>query len=484
MDSKTTQDDLCYRTSRWQKLLYGLEREAQPGLEKMEEKGAERAPRFADFQRELFSRFYNPRTKKLDEPTEGAEWAEKLHGLAEEVAEFKVLQERTKGDEMWSGMATATVNKSVVAKMAKQESNQDLDQMQKRVEALKDMAQQGVNVGKRLKKAEKQLERAKEQAEALKQGLDPAQLRNAIRVACEKAQDEISEAESMISAFSYGDQAGAPMSKENLQEKRELAKRIGSNPKLKAIAKMAGRLRVVAAEKQRSKTNYARDEVTSVEQGADVERLLPNEWALLASDDADLEAIGLARIVERKCMQYKLAGREKEGRGPVVLAVDESGSMTGDPEVWSKAVSMALLDVCQRQKRSWHYIHFDSRVSRVDTVKAGAVDTAALMECMNHFTGGGTSFEAPLRKAVELIEADGGFKKADILLVTDGYCQTSDEFNKWFADKVDELDVTVFTVLVNGIDAGDAVAQWSDHIFTLDEIVGDGAEFEQQMFSI
>lgn len=481
-----TNDDLVFETSRWQRLLYELERDVQPGLQKAEEKGAQRAARFADYQRELFGRFYNPGTKKLEKPVEGAEWAAELHQMAEEVAEFRVLQERTKGDEMWAGMATSTVNNSVVAKMKAQKSNEDIEGLRQRVDTLVEMGKQGIKVGGRLAKAQGRLKKAKANADAMAKGLDPAQLRNAIRKGCERAQDDIDEAEQMISAFSYGDQAGVPGSRANMAEKRELAKRVKGNRKLRHIAQLAGRLRIVAAEKQRSKTNYARDEVTSVEQGSDIDRLLPTELALLASGDESLELLFYGRLAERKCLQYKLSGREAEGRGPVVILMDESTSMEGDPEVFSKAVSMALLDVCQRQKRSWCFVHFNREVARVDVVKSGEVDSAELMECMQHFTGGGTSFEAALTKGAELIEQEGGFKKADILLVTDGYCQTSAKFNQEFAAKVEALDATVFTVLVNNVQAGESVAQWSDHIYTLADIL-DGPEsgaFEDAMFSI
>lgn len=487
MDSKT-RDDLCYQTSRWQRVLYDIEREAQPGLVRAEKEGENRAPSYSDFQREIFARFYNPRTPKLDAPAEGSEWAQELHNLAEQVAEFKVLQERTKGDEMWSGMATSTISKSVSAKMKKNpEGNaEQVEKLKQRVESLEDMANQGINVDKRIAKARRALQNAQEQAEALAKGLDPAKLRNAIREACDEAQSEISEAEETLAAFSYGDQSGTPMSKQNLAEKRALASRIGSSHRLAEIAKAAGRMRIVAAEKQRSKSNYARDEISSIEMGADVDRLLPNELGLLGSDDPDLEALFYARLAERKCLQYQLKGKEREGRGPLVICMDESGSMQGDAEVWSKAVAMALLDIAQRQKRSWAFIHFDRSVSRVDIVKAGQVDTAALMDCMEHFTGGGTSFEAPLDRAVKVIEEEGEFKKADILLVTDGCCSTSEGFNARFAEKVEQLDASVFSILVNGVQAGRDMAEWSDHIYKLEDIL-DGTErgdFEDKLFSI
>jgi uncharacterized protein with von Willebrand factor type A (vWA) domain len=62
-------------------------------------------------------------------------------------------------------------------------------------------------------------------------------------------------------------------------------------------------------------------------------------------------------------MQYDLIGHETEGQGPIIIAIDESGSMTTDyggmtGEVWSKAVMLALLSIARLQKRDLAVIHF------------------------------------------------------------------------------------------------------------------------------
>jgi len=260
-----------------------------------------------------------------------------------------------------------------------------------------------------------------------------------------------------------------------------------SSEKLKKIADLAGRMRRVAAAKQRQKSNYLREEVTDIEQGNDTARLLPSEVALLG--DKDLEPLFFSKLVERKALQYKLSGKEKKGRGPIIICQDESGSMTGDPDVWAKAVSLGLLEVAQRQGRSWYFIHFAHNVTRVDKVVQSKeqLDPLQLMECMLHFSSGGTNFELPLIEAARCIEDDGGFEKADILLVTDGCCSTSAGFNETFRARIEKLDAKVITVLVNGIQAGKDVVEFSDEIFTLEEIVASAtksANFEDVAFSI
>ncbi|HEU0173564.1 MAG TPA: hypothetical protein VFV58_04825 [Blastocatellia bacterium] len=66
---------------------------------------------------------------------------------------------------------------------------------------------------------------------------------------------------------------------------------------------------------------------------------------------------------ERDLMQCDLIGHEPQGQGPIIIAIDESGSMTADYggmtcEVWRKAVTLALLSIVRLQKRDLAVIHF------------------------------------------------------------------------------------------------------------------------------
>jgi len=479
--------DLLYSTSKWHRALYEMERTTNNGLREVEVKGKGKNNQFPQFMRELFTRMYNPNTPRIDEPEKGTEWAEKLHDLAENMGEFQALCSRTAGDELWAGMATSALSKEIISKMRPKETNEDLDGMRKRIESLEDLKKQGLDVEDRLNKALEKLEQAEKRAADMADGLDPSSIRTAIREGCTVANESIDEAQAALSAFAYGDSPGIPSSKKG-KDRAAITSLVSSSRKLKEIAELAGKLRRIAAHKQRSKADRAREEINDIEQGGDLARVLPSEFLPVAAEDEALELLFMAKLVERASLQYKIGGKEEQGRGPVILCVDESGSMSGEAENWSKAVSLALLDVARRQKRSWAFVHFDSKVQRVDYAPKGQIDPNTLVECMNHFSGGGTSFEAPIEKAFELIDKDGGFKRADVILITDGYSQTSDRFNQLVANYKDEMEVSIFTVLVNGVQAAASVAEWSDQIWTLREILesattGPGS-FEDTTFSI
>ena len=93
--------------------------------------------------------------------------------------------------------------------------------------------------------------------------------------------------------------------------------------------------------------------------GAELSRLLPHE--LLALRHPILRRDFTRRFVEAELLQYALRAVEEKGKGPMIVCLDGSSSMAGDKEIWSKAVSLTLLDIAQRQRRLFRSICFAVR---------------------------------------------------------------------------------------------------------------------------
>src|SRR5947209_5654121 len=106
------------------------------------------------------------------------------------------------------------------------------------------------------------------------------------------------------------------------------------------------------------------DEVVGITIRAEINRMVSSELALLA--DPELEILFYRKYYERQLMQIDLRGHEKEGRGPLVIVLDSSGSMIWllgaklSKEVWAKAVMLALLAIARKQKRDAVVYHFSS----------------------------------------------------------------------------------------------------------------------------
>jgi uncharacterized protein with von Willebrand factor type A (vWA) domain len=97
---------------------------------------------------------------------------------------------------------------------------------------------------------------------------------------------------------------------------------------------------------------------------------------------------------------------------------------------------------------------FDSAVQRERVYAKGVLGAKDLLEIAESRSGGGTDFERPLRRAVEMIERDG-LKKADIAFITDGDCAVSGEFLQWLAGKKKTLEFSVVGIMC---DSGDRVS--------------------------
>jgi uncharacterized protein with von Willebrand factor type A (vWA) domain len=158
-------------------------------------------------------------------------------------------------------------------------------------------------------------------------------------------------------------------------------------------------------------------EVYSVEQGNDLARLLPAEQVLLT--EPVLEIAALERIASRRAAQYAVRGTTKVSKGPLVIALDESGSMGGERNDWAKAAAVALSRVATEEKRPVSVVHY-STSTVIQPLPAG--DTEALLKMIRHFLGKGTAIGLALGVAVQQVRelAQKGQKGADIILVTDG----------------------------------------------------------------
>lgn len=497
-----SEDDLCYHVSKWPRMLWNEYRDGHPlKVEEVTKRGLERAPRFPEFMRELFARLLNPHTPKLDPAAEGAQWAEQAHGQATDLPAWQQLVATVDGDEMNAGLGAVAVAETLAAEMRPRESKADLEEIRQRLESLASMEEAGVDVGNRIEHAQRELQAAQEEAEQLASGMDPTVIRTALRKACEAAQEEIEEANRTLRAFTYGSQAGVPV-RMPLEQRRKFAELLKANPKLKDIAKRLGRLRRIADARQHTKTDRAREEVHDVEQGADLDRLLPSEAVALAAEDEVLAVYAFGKYTERRLLQYKLRGREKQGRGPIVVCFDESGSMQGDPEFWQKAVGLALLDVALRQKRSWAAVHFDEEVHRIDLwenkqasimhyqggrgaprIEHKASAAELVIDTCTHFTGGGTNFEKPLRTAAQVIE-HSDYQRADVLMITDGNAPLSPDFVKEFLAVKARKQFRLYVVTVGSVGNLDHVRAIADQVWTYREVMEDDGNFNDTAFGM
>jgi uncharacterized protein with von Willebrand factor type A (vWA) domain len=354
-----------------------------------------------------------------------------------------------------------------------------LSQDQERSEQLKkEAAQAKADAEKKEKKAERLNHKLDEPSEAREQ-----KVRRAVRQGLAEAMAEVEQANDAIKAFGggydagFGIEAGAGgRNSLSTKEKLAIAQKVGRSPKLQQIAAVCGRFTRIALQQQKTRVKHPPDEITSITTGCEIKRLLPSEIALLA--DPALEDLFYLKFAERSLMQYDLIGHEPEGQGPIILAVDESESMSWmcgpmTKEVWSKAVMLALLSIARLQKRDFAVIHFSGESNiKVEVFPKGQATAQETIACASHFFNGGTVFDEWMDEALNLA-GQSAFDKADTICVSDGVGrlkpETLADWQKMRADR----GMRSYSILIGGGEGEQLLWQISDAVFCLDDLAED-----------
>ena len=260
----------------------------------------------------------------------------------------------------------------------------------------------------------------------------------AVATALKQAQEEADAVEESQKALGQAEGLGQgdAGSAADMEKIRATYQRLRSSERLREIFNRAGAWRRAAKATQQNKTKHGYDDMIGVELAGDVSRLLPSEIAVL--DDEDLELDTLRRIVENQAMCRQYEGLEPQKMGPVVVVVDESGSMSGSKIANAKALALAMAWIAKHQKRWCALVGFSGGTEGTRMVlKPGKWDQQALLNWLEHFYGGGTTLDVPL---VELptkywLEMAAPKGKTDVILITDAIVhapkQMIDNFNLW-----------------------------------------------------
>lgn len=232
------------------------------------------------------------------------------------------------------------------------------------------------------------------------------------------AQKDVEDAQAAAAAAGVGEGGGGKLDGRRIGQ---LMKQIRQQPQLARIFEWAGRYRRLAAAKQRQKSLHGQDEVVGPTCGDDLTRLLDSELANLAS--GDLEDEFLLRLTQKRLGVRETRGVEPVGKGPVLVWLDESGSMSGEKIVTAKALALAMAWVARQQGRFCCLMGWSDGNQRRQLVlppgRPSATADAELVAWLTAMWNGGTT--PPLHDAEQWYAASGApAGKTDILLVTDG----------------------------------------------------------------
>ena len=230
------------------------------------------------------------------------------------------------------------------------------------------------------------------------------------------------------------------------QNKKDAIERIRRSSKLNKLTDLVGRFKESAITEQKKKAKHGAVEIKSVTVGDKIQDTLPSDRMNLCNETTKKDFY--RRMTENQLLTYSKEAHKQKNKGPIIVCVDTSGSMQGDEEIWSKALSVGILEVAQMQKRDFACIIYSNHADDPIVIKKDEIAPQKIIDCAERFHNGGTSFTAPLSKALELIK-DSTFKDADIVFITDGDCYVDDAFSRKFNQIKEEKQFKTMGVLVN-----------------------------------
>lgn len=461
-------------------------KESSIDMQKQIKTHTERHFAFDDISSDMYSMFYKADPKYVDgNIPHGLKLAKQALEQVQACREFTDLRNLTKLDTFASGYATQSMLGTLakylppVGKKSPEEVKADLDSLMELKPTVDPKSQLGKQIAKReedLQKLDQAIENKNNKADNLQVSEDD--LRGIMRQALQTAQQAVQEGLDSLAALGAGMEQGAGKNI-GLQEKMAIAQRIQNSAKLKEIMNIAGRMVRVARKKQAEKMTAT--ELSDIELGGDPCRLIGSE--MIKFGDSVLEDELLARLVEHKAMQYDLKSKEPQGKGPVVVCVDSSGSMEGTRECASKGIALAMLEIARMQKRDFAFIQFSGpNQVREYVVKAGKCNTMDLLSEMEYFIGGGTCFTTALQACLQEIELNT-FKQADVVFITDDEGHLDPKFLDKYHDVKKEKQFNCYGISVG---CGDrSLKTFCDDTYSVSDLLnGEEAAYQDRMFKI
>ena len=254
-----------------------------------------------------------------------------------------------------------------------------------------------------------------------------------------------------------------------LKEQFLLAEQLSQQETLIKVAEMAGRFKKIAQKKFKTSSNLTMER-KAMTLGNQISNVIPLDLAnyILPQSRVDF----LKRLAEAQTITFDNRNKQKLGKGPIIICLDESSSMK-TIHLESKAFCLALLFLAKRQKRDLAIIPFSSDIGETFYFLKGHASTEKIVAFSNSFLGGGTNFEKPLRKALNIL-LESKFNNADIIFITDGtsFLSTNfiNEFSKIKKKRNFECTSIVLTNLFNAVDLN-VVNRFSDHIIEVNDLL-------------
>lgn len=401
---------------------------------------------------------------------------------------YKKMRRTTKLDEFSSALGTMYLSE-MVSEWIKDQRNHDeefnkmlnqLKNLKKEMNSNQNDIQKRNEEGKNpTKKQSEKKEQLKGQHDQLQQQITQAISRkidgSTMSQIIEKANQEIKKQKEDLNSL-LGGGAGSgevEMKKLPLNEQLKLASVLRDSEDVREIAEWAGQFKAIARKKQKVKHTESVDR-SGMTLGNDIERLLAQELGQFVKTGTKLDF--LRRFSEGQTMMFSPEGKETLAKGPIVMCLDESGSMAKIINQ-AKGFCLAIAMIAKKQGRDFCLIPFSNRTGEKLVCEKGKVTTEHIISLASNFLGGGTHYMPPLNEAVKYIQNNKRFKKADIIFVTDGDPSDTGALNKGlpnFIQQKQKFAINIMSLLIGGT-SSEYVERFSDKVINAEDFTADNA---------
>ncbi len=287
-----------------------------------------------------------------------------------------------------------------------------------------------------------------------------------VATAVHSALKRADEIKSAVMAWGNGD---SDMQKNPVNT--EILKRTAASYKLKYIAQFLGRYKEMLNSKRLAGYTYGRGEKYDIEYGNNINRALTSELSLLASPE--LMPLFLKKYQNKVLKQYRKREPEYKGKGDIIVCLDESASTFGENNAYGMAIAMVLYEICKINHTNFALVHFACETKVDYFSKDEQCDSKKILDCAETFLNGGTDYEAPIRDVFSLYSSNR-LDKPDIVFITDGKCDVSDEFLEIFEEfKADTGAKLTGILLDRGTCFDFSLKKLADCIYRTSELLND-----------
>ncbi|MDO6707037.1 ATPase RavA stimulator ViaA [Photobacterium sp. 1_MG-2023] len=262
------------------------------------------------------------------------------------------------------------------------------------------------------------------------------------RIETMQQMEKVDEAGDEKRAGRLWDMAKAKLTRTDVERMKSIAKFLQKNSDLQEISDRLGRManevddpnqaRVESEELKmvEEKSDSVTDDIVGVHPSDDLARLLPNEAMFLAYPE--LEVVFYKHLVDKRLMNYRMQGASRklrkvkayktqskqveQDKGPFIVCIDASGSMSGYPEQCAKALAYGLMQIALADERDCYVMLFSTQHITYELTKQDGL--SEVLNFLSYSFHGGTDLAPVLDQSIELMGSEQ-YKNADLIVLSD-----------------------------------------------------------------